>query len=342
MRSFKYTFYGFIFFFISILVSNILGITVYRLAEDSGRVVITVAILGLSIVVGAICSTIDYIRRKIMIDRPLQEILYATKQLAKGNFKVRLIPHHSYEAYDEFDYIKDDLNMMAKELSKSEVLKSDFIANVSHEIKTPVSVIMNYAKSIEIEQDEKIRKKHLIAMQETCKKMSNLVTNILKLNKLENQKLEPEIKRFNLSESIADIILGYEDIIERRNLNLECDIEEDVYINSEEDYLQLVWNNLLSNAIKFSEDGGTIKVSLHKDEDNYIVKVSDTGCGMDEETGKNIFNKFYQGDTSHQKEGNGLGLALVKRVIDILGGRISVESEVGIGTTFTISIKEVL
>ena len=124
-------------------------------------------------------------------------------------------------------------------------------------------------------------------------------------------------------------------------MNLECDIEEDLYINSEESYLELIWNNLISNAIKFTENNGKINISLKKINEDYIVKVKDSGCGMDKNTGEHIFDKFYQGDTSHSKEGNGLGLALVKKVIDVLGGTISVESEVNVGTTFVVTIKEV-
>lgn len=342
MRNFKFTLYGFVFFFIPILIINLFSVVIYRLAAGNGTVIVVLSMTGLALVAALICTIIDYIRRKLMIDRPLQEILYATKQLAKGNFKVRLIPHHSYESYDEFDFIKDDLNKMAGELSKSEVLKTDFISNVSHEIKTPVSVIMNYAKALDDDTlDKETRKKYLNILQDSCKSLSTLVTNILKLNKLENQKLNIEIERFNLSESISSCILRFEDIIERKDILLECDIEEDIYINSNESYLELVWNNLISNALKFTEKDGTVKVYLKKVDDEYIIKVSDTGCGIDEETGKHIFDKFYQGDTSHQKEGNGLGLPLVKKVIDVLGGTIGIESEVGVGTTFTVIIKEV-
>ena len=342
MRNFKYGLYGYIVFFFTVAFNVSAGIIVYKLAEEESMFIVVLAIFGICLASAALCSTIDYIRRKIMIDRPLQDILHATKLMSRGNFKIRLIPHHRYEDYDEFDLIKEDLNNMAKELSKSEVLKTDFIANVSHEIKTPVSVILNYAKALEDKTlDEKMKNKYLSSLQDACRKMSTLVTNILKLNKLENQKLEPEFKRFNLSESISSSILNFEDIIEKKKINLECDIEEDLLINSEESYLELVWNNLISNAIKFSDVEGNIKISLKKINDEYIVKVSDNGCGMDKETGKHIFDKFYQGDTSHQKEGNGLGLPLVKKVIDILGGSIRVESEVNVGTTFTITIKEV-
>lgn len=270
------------------------------------------------------------------------EILEVTKLMTRGNFKVSLKTKHTYNDYDAYDMIKEDLNKMAKELSKSEMLKNDFIANVSHEIKTPLAVINSYAKVLSdssISEDE--RKKYLHNLQLSCNKLNTLVTNILKLNKLENQKLLPEFTSFNLSELLSDQILQFEELLEKKNIELICDIEEDLMINSEKNYLEIVFNNLMSNAIKFSHNSGIINISLKKQDDKYTIIFKDNGCGMDSETGKHIFDKFYQADTSHSKEGNGLGLALVKKVIDIIGGKISVESEIGVGTTFTIVIKGV-
>ena len=341
MRKIRNDLIGFILFFITASFNVGIGIITYSLVEDKDIGLKILIIVLTTLFITIFLSFSDYLRRKVMIERPLKEILTATESMSKGNFKIRLIPHHSYEDYNEFDYIKDDLNKLAKELSKSEVLKSDFIANVSHEIKTPLSIIQNYAKvldndSLSVEE----RKKYLVNLQNACKKLSDLVTNILKLNKLENQKIDPKLKRFNLSESLTNQIIQYEELIERKNIELKCDIDEDLYINSEESYLELIWNNLISNAIKFTDNNGIIEISLKKKEKSYIVTISDTGIGMDIETGKHIFEKFYQGDTSHSKEGNGLGLSLVKKVIDILGGSISVKSELGKGTTFIVVIKE--
>ena len=151
--------------------------------------------------------------------------------------------------------------------------------------------------------------------------------------------MKVDLKKFNLSESIINQIVQFEELIEQKEIELICDIEEDLYIISEESYLEIIWNNLISNAIKFTEPKGTIKISLKKVENKYQIIISDTGIGMDKETGAHIFDKFYQGDTSRSKEGNGLGLALVKRVIDLLGGSISVESEINKGTTFIVIVK---
>lgn len=340
MRTFKYTLIGFLLFAATVAFNVTLGIVVYSFVKEEGKLVVGLVILATIFCSSLICTIIDYFRRKYTVARPLEDILDVTRLMAQGNFKVRLSPYHSYNRYDEFDRIIDNLNKMAEELSKSEMLKNDFIANVSHEIKTPLSIIQNYAKVLNNDNlSSEERKKYLSNLQNACQKLSNLVSNILKLNKLENQKLRPEITDFNLSELLANQIIQYEELISHKNIELECDIEEDLFIKSEESYLSLVFNNLISNAIKFTNENGLIKISLKKKENNYIIKFEDNGCGMDAETGKHIFDKFYQGDTSHSKEGNGLGLALVKRVIDILGGSIDVKSELNVGTSFKIVVK---
>ena len=342
MRNFKYTLFGFFMFFLTTGFNVVLGVLVYNSIKEKSDLIVAAIILGVILVSAAICTAIDYLRRKIMIERPMNEILDATDMMTRGNFKIDLVPKHSYEYFDEYDILKENLNKMANELSKSEVLKNDFIANVSHEIKTPLAVIQNYAKALKNPSlDNEVKNKYLDNLTEACQKLNGLITNILKLNKLENQKLLSEIKEFNLSNLLANQVLQFESLIEKKEIDLVCEIEEDLFIKNEESYLEIIFNNLMSNAIKFSNPKGMIYVGLKKEKQNYHITFKDTGCGMDKETGKHIFDKFYQGDTSRSKEGNGLGLALVKRVIDIIGGSISVESEIGVGTKFTIMIKEV-
>lgn len=166
-----------------------------------------------------------------------------------------------------------------------------------------------------------------------------MITNILKLNKLENQQIFPQPQEFDLGEQLCECLLVFEYAWEKKNLEIETDIQDGVRIKSDPELLHLVWNNLFSNAVKFTPPGGTIRVSLKAEEKNMVVSVSDTGCGIDPETGKHIFAKFYQGDTSHATQGNGLGLALVKRVVDILQGEISVQSIPHQGSTFTVRIR---
>ena len=341
MKEFKDTLAGFVLFFLTTIINVTLAIIIFYFVQHKSTWMIVISIIALVIVMSLFMTIFDYFRRKTMITKPLKEILDATESLAKGNFDFNIRYNHSYENFDEFDLIKDYLKKMANELKKNQMINNDFISNVSHEIKTPLSVITNYAKLLENEKlTKEERKQYLNNLKHATKKLSDLVTNILRLNKLENQKLIPEIKRFNISELIINKIIQYESIIEEKNIELDVNIQEDLYINSEESYIEIIVNNLLTNAIKFTNEKGTISVSLQKNKNEYEIKVKDTGIGMNAETGKHIFDKFYQGDTSHHKEGNGLGLSLVKKVIDIIGGSISVESKINKGTTFIVLIKE--
>lgn len=330
--------WGYLFFFLTTIFIVATSFVTYEIVKRQSPQIISIALIITSLEISLLLTFADVIRRKIMIERPLKEILKATEKIASGDFSVRLEPKHPYGSYDEYDLIKEYLNIMASDLSKSEILKSDFISNVSHEIKTPVAVIKNYSLLLEKENDPEKRAQYRRELVRASNRLSNLVGNILKLNKLENQELIVEKKAFRLDGALEEAIVAFESQIEKKELELECDLEE-ISIVSSESHLEIVWNNLISNAIKFTEKGGKIGVSCKWVDGMATVEISDTGCGIDAETGKHIFDKFYQGDTSHSGEGNGLGLALVKRVIDTLGGEISVKSELGKGTTFTVRLK---
>jgi signal transduction histidine kinase len=284
-------------------------------------------------------GTIDHIRRKLMVDRPVKIITEATEQIMQGDFSVRVRPMNG-AGMEGFNQIGMAINAMAAELAGTETLRTDFIANVSHELKTPLAVMGNYATMLQrpgITEEEK--NDYAKAISEAARKLAQLITNILKLNKLENQQIFPQPKEFDLGEQLCECLLVFEDAWEAKNLEIEMDIEEDVRIKSDPELLSLVWNNLISNAVKFTPDGGTIGLSLKTEDGSVVVQVRDTGCGMKPEVGQHIFEKFYQGDTSHATQGNGLGLALVKRVVDILSGEIGVQSVYGQGSTFTVKFK---
>ena len=284
-------------------------------------------------------GTIDRIRRKLMVDRPVKLITQATERIMQGDFSVRVRPMHG-AGMEGFNQIGMAINAMAKELSGTETLRTDFIANVSHEQKTPLAVMGNYATKLQrpgITEEE--RCEYAKAISEATRKLAQLITNILKLNKLENQQIFPQPKEFDLGEQLCECLLGFEDAWEAKGLEIETDMEDDVRIRSDPELLSLVWNNLISNAVKFTPDGGTIGLSLKTEGGSVVVQVRDTGCGMKPEVGQHIFEKFYQGDTSHATQGNGLGLALVKRVVDILNGEIGVQSVYGEGSTFTVKFK---
>lgn len=331
---------GYAVFFITISSVVSIAVLIYSKIVESASNNFQVALIMLAVilVLSTIFTIIDMVRRKEMIEKPVKKILEATKKIAKGDFSARLSPRHSLDSFDEFDFIFENINIMSAELEKNEVLKSDFIANVSHEIKTPLAIIQNYANALKDNSlNEKTKAEYSSILILATKRITNLVENILKLNKLENQTLIVEKKQINLGEMLRECVLSFEDEIEKKSINLDCEID-DIIILSDKSYLQLIWNNLLSNAIKFSKVGGMINVSVKSENGFAVVKIKDDGIGMNEETGRRIFDKFYQGDTSHSQEGNGLGLALVKKVIDVIGGIVSVESQVGVGSEFTVKL----
>lgn len=284
-------------------------------------------------------GTIDYIRRKVTVDRPVKWITDAAEKITQGDFSVRIAPLHGVGT-EGFNQIISAVNKMAEELSGTETLRTDFIANVSHELKTPLAVMGNYAAMLQhpgITEEEKCQ--YAKSISEAARRLGQLISNILKLNKLENQQIFPQTEEYDLGEQLCQSLLQFEDAWERKNLNIETDIDDGVRIRSDSELLSLVWNNLISNAVKFTPEGGTIGVSLKTQGELVIVSVSDTGCGMKPEVGRHIFEKFYQGDPSHGTQGNGLGLALVKRVVDILNAEIIVQSVWGQGSTFTVKIR---
>ena len=286
-----------------------------------------------------LCCLIDGLRRKWTVERPVRRILQATQQLTQGDFSVRIPPVHTSGRRNEFDIIIDDLNKMAEELSSIEMLRTDFVANVSHELKTPLAVIQNYALMLtvpELPEDERLQYAKTIA--EASRRFAGLVENILKLNKLENQQIFSSPALYALDEQLRECLLDFEEAWESKGLTIDVDLEE-VLVRADGELLALIWHNLIANAIKFTPPGGRIGLILHREEDSAVVRVIDNGCGMTPEVGRRIFEKFYQGDTSHAAPGNGLGLALVKRVIDIVGGEIAVESAPGEGSVFTVRLR---
>ena len=284
-------------------------------------------------------TVFDLIRRKFTVERPVKQITEAAETITAGDFSTRIAPIHGFGA-DDFNPIIEAVNKMARELGSVETLRTDFIANVSHEMKTPLAVMQNYGTMLQGPNlPEEKRVEYAKVVTESSRRLADMMTNILKLNRLENQQIFPQTEEYDLGEQLCECLLRYENVWEEKQIAIETDLEDDIRIRADRELLSLVWSNLFSNAFKFTEAGGTVAVSLKTHDRHAIVRVRDTGCGMSPEIGAHIFEKFYQGDTSHATQGNGLGLALVKRVVDILQGEIHVESTVGVGTTFTVRIR---
>lgn len=335
-----FTVWGYLGFFAMVVVIASLSILVYDFTEEKsgGNTALSALVTLANIcVMTVLCTAIDAVRRKVMMERPVKRILDATERITAGDFSVRIGTFHAWGKYDEYDVIAENLDKMAEELSKSEILRGDFIANVSHEMKTPLAVIRNYAAALADEKDESVRREYAETLVSESRRLDKLVTNVLRLSKLENQEIFPEKKKVQLGEEVRKCLLGFLGALEQKEIELVCNID-DMEIYSDADFLNVIWSNLISNAVKFTPAGGKIVVSLKEREGFAVLKVRDTGYGMNAETGARIFDKFYQGDRSHAVEGNGLGLALVKKTIDILGGEIAVESELGKGSEFTVKI----
>ena len=282
-----------------------------------------------------------FTRKKIRdtYEAPLHRLAEATEKVANGDFSVYIPTVHSANRLDYLDVMILDFNKMVEELGSVETLKTDFVSNVSHEMKTPIAVIKNYAELLQMEKStEEERLEYARNIEEAAARLSSLISNILRLNKLENQRIRPEIEDYDLCGQLENCILQYEEMWDEKELELEVEMEDRAVVQADQSLMELVWNNLLSNAIKFTEPGGTVKI-CQTSEDGFIqVSVTDTGCGMSRESIRHIFDKFYQGDTSHSKEGNGLGLALVRRILTLMNGEIKVVSQEGQGSTFTVRL----
>lgn len=268
------------------------------------------------------------------ISKPIRYISDITKEVSKGNFDISI----DYESADEIGTLAKNFNLMIGELKNMEYLRKDFISNVSHEFKTPISSIQGFVEMIK-NKDLPIDKRdaYIDIIIEETERLSNLSSNMLRISRLDNQSIPNKITKFYLDEKIRKIILLLEDKWEKKNLELDINLEKVVF-KGDEDLIDQIWINLIENAIKFSEDGGKISVELKNSEEDVVVKISDTGIGISEESEERVFERFYQGEASHSKMGNGLGLAIVKRIIEICKGKIEIESCLDEGTTFIIRL----
>ena len=268
--------------------------------------------------------------------RPMKQIIGAVRRVAKGDFSVRV--EEIKGVRNELEELTKSFNMMAEELGSTELFRRDFINSFSHEFRTPMVSIRGFARQLKKSDiTEAQRQEYADIIINEADRLTNMASNILTLTRVENQQIVTDKTTFRLDEQLRSCILLLEKQWEQKHLELVIDLAEvTCYGNAE--MLSQAWVNLINNAIKFTPEGGTIGISLVAVDDTATVQVSDTGIGMDRETQQHIFEKFYQGDKSHHGEGNGLGLAMVKRIIALSRGKITVDSVKGKGTTFTVQL----
>lgn len=267
--------------------------------------------------------------------KPIRELIAATRTIAKGDFSVRV---ETKETVGEVADLITSFNMMAEELGSIEMFRSDFINTFSHEFKTPIVSIRGFARQLRHAQlSEEQRMEYADIIVQESEQLARMSSNVLLLSKLEHQTILSDCTVFSLDEQVRSDILLLESRWEEKRLEIDPDLSSvDFYGNAE--VLSELWINLLTNAIKFTPEGGRISVRLSQSDGEVHVTVKDNGIGMSRETMAHVFEKFYQGDASHAGEGNGLGLSLVKRIVELYSGKISIESEIGKGTSVYVSL----
>ena len=285
--------------------------------------VVTSAILGVGLA---------FLITKVTIGK-ISEINESINKLAEGDFTVRMAPitknPHVNSAITNF-------NEMVKQLNSVAVLKNDFVSSFTHEFKTPISSIKGYAELLECSDNlTKEQKEYLRIIIEESKGLSALSENTLKLARLDNQVEVTQKETFSLDGQIEDCILSLDGQLKERGVEIDLKLKP-LKIKSDSYLLREVWINLLSNAIKYSKKGGKIFVKTYREKDKIVVSIKDNGIGMDNETKKHIFEKFYQADKYYGGKGLGLGLSIVKRILELVKGSIECESELGLGTEFKV------
>lgn len=266
---------------------------------------------------------------------PIMELSKAMQKVARGDYSVRLNVSSS-NPMDEMYDLSLNFNHMVQELDSTETLHSDFVTNVSHEFKTPLAAISGYATLLQddtLTQEE--RNEYISTIIQSTKELTRMTGNILNLSRLENQTIINERQYFRVDEQIRQSILRIEPAWSAKNLSINPELDNITWYGNME-LTAHIWNNLLDNAIKFTPRGGEIHISARTEDEWLIVTFQDSGIGMTPEVQTHVFDKFYQGDTSHKKKGNGLGLPLVRRIVTLYGGSIELESNPGLGSTFRI------
>lgn len=330
-------------FYFVLLVTLVIFVTIWlaslfsKLLEGALDSSISIPTIFLMVGFGLIIGLILTFFISLMLLKPIRSLQSAMNEVAEGNLDIK-VEEKSY--FDEIENINHSFNLMIKELNANQLIQKDFVSNVSHEFKTPLSTIEGYATLL---QDKSLtdaeREEYAREIVSTTKDMTEFVGNILLLSKISNQAIAYPKQEFSLDEQIRKVVVSLESKWEEKNIELDVDLDSVIWLGNE-NLTSNVWRNLIENAIKFSPVGGKIGLSLKKQNGSVIFVVRDQGDGVKEEEMPYIFEKFYQADTSHKQEGNGLGLALVKNILDNFGGKVSVENLSPKGCKFTVTLPE--
>lgn len=299
--------------------------------ENAGLGTIVLFMLLISALIGA---TISIFVLRIPL-KPVNRWINCMNRLAEGDFAVRMRMGKPLADHPDFVELSDSFNQLAEELENTEMLRGDFINNFSHEFKTPIVSIAGLAKLLKKGNlTEEQRQQYLDAIEQESMRLSYMATNMLNLTKVENQTILSDVTTFNLSEQIRSGVLLLENKWSKKNIDLQLNFEE-YEIEANEELLKQVWINLIDNAVKFSPEGGTVSLEIQEIEGGLRISVGNTGSEIPPDKLEKIWNKFYQADESHSSEGNGIGLAIVRRIVILHGGDVEVKSEAG-KTVFSI------
>lgn len=270
---------------------------------------------------------------KMLID-PIAKLRSAMREVADGDFKVEAKCESRIQDVQD---IYDSFNSMVRELSTTETLQTDFISDVSHEFKTPINAIEGYASLLEGEPSPEEQRAYVEKILFNTRRLSALTGNILLLSKLSNQSILPQKTQFRLDEQIRQAIVALEQMWSEKELGFEVELAETPFFGYES-LLPHVWTNLIGNAVKFSPKGGEIRIKMMRTEGAVVFTIEDDGPGIVPGDEEHIFTKFYQSESSHGMEGNGLGLALVRQIVEMSGGSVDVRNLEAGGCRFTVRL----
>lgn len=333
----QFTWIIFISFLISMLIV-LFATAIMRWAGIDFRAFNTILILvfgfAVSLILGTLFAVLFFKRTVNLAD----DLKMALKRISKGDYSVRLENTSDNKDGILYDVI-ENFNKMVEELDSVTILRNDFISNFSHEFKTPIVSIKGYAELIKNGKNltEEQKQEYLQVIIDESRRLSNLASSTLLMSKLDSQTSLTETSVFSVNEQLKQCVLVLDNEFKAKNLEVKIKLGK-MRVDASVDMLQQVWINLLTNAIKYTPENGIIRITSTELEKEYIVSISDNGMGMTEETLKHIFDKYYQGDNSHSTSGNGLGLSIAKRIVELSGGKIEASSTEGKGTTFSVRL----